>query len=229
MVVPPTVSPMIDKVALRAQVRAARRAFVATLGARERAAFERALAQLVAPLLHGAVASYSAMASEIDPRFITVPGTLLFPRVTTPLPLAGGAGGGGGESVVENGFAATIPPPPAPPASGRGERLRFFETTMSELSPGYAKIPEPPDGAPEATPDVILVPLVAVDCAGNRIGQGAGHYDRTLAALRPTRPIVTIGLAWEVQIVEKIPVDPWDIPLDYVATPYRLVDCRTRR
>ncbi len=109
------------------------------------------------------------------------------------------------------------------------ERLTFHVASRASLMPGYAGIEEPFAGLPAVTPDIVLVPLVAVDLPGTRLGQGQGHYDRTLAALRAAGPVTAIGLAWEVQIVSAIPADPWDQPLDWIATPERLVDCRANR
>ena len=80
-------------------------------------------------------------------------------------------------------------------------------------------IEEPDVSAVATDPDVILVPLLAVDSDGYRLGQGGGYYDRTLAALRARRPIVAIGCAWDVQIVDRLPRDAWDEPLDGVVTP----------
>jgi len=64
-------------------------------------------------------------------------------------------------------------------------------------------------------PDIILTPLVGFDSRGNRLGQGAGHYDRAFArwpdALR-------IGIAWSVQQVDALPHDPWDVPLHMIVT-----------
>ena len=71
-----------------------------------------------------------------------------------------------------------------------------------------------------AIPDVILLPLIGFDRAMNRLGQGAGHYDRLLATLPDA---ILIGIAWSVQEVEAIPIDPWDIPLDAVATEKELI------
>ena len=110
-----------------------------------------------------------------------------------------------------------------------GERLTFHDGNPARFAAGYAGIPEPRDGSPLVVPAIVLVPLVAVDLSGNRIGQGAGHYDRTLAALRAAGPVTAIGLAWEMQIVSAISADPWDQPLDWIATPQRLVDCRAHR
>lgn len=64
-------------------------------------------------------------------------------------------------------------------------------------------------------PDLILLPMLGFDREGNRIGQGAGHYDRALE-LRPTA--LRIGVAWSVQEVDTIPADPWDVPLDAIMT-----------
>ena len=114
------------------------------------------------------------------------------------------------------------------PRVGPG-RLSFHAAAYADLMSGHGSILEPSADAPQLTPAVILVPLVAADLRGNRIGQGGGHYDRTLAALRANGPVIAIGLAWEVQIVAAIPADPWDQPLDWLATPQRLVDCRVNR
>jgi 5-formyltetrahydrofolate cyclo-ligase len=74
---------------------------------------------------------------------------------------------------------------------------------------------------------VVLVPLVLGDRQGNRIGHGKGHYDRALAHLREGGDVFTIGIAWENQISEiPIAADPWDIPLDAIATPAEWIDCR---
>jgi 5-formyltetrahydrofolate cyclo-ligase len=64
-------------------------------------------------------------------------------------------------------------------------------------------------------PDLILLPMLGFDRMGNRIGQGAGHYDRALE-LRPSA--MRIGIAWSVQEVDTIPADPWDVPLDAIMT-----------
>ena len=109
------------------------------------------------------------------------------------------------------------------------DRLTFHAAPRLALVPGFGGIAEPAATAPAKVPRIVLVPLVACDVAGNRIGQGAGHYDRSLAALRAAGAVTAIGLAWEVQIVAAIPADAWDEPLDWVATPARLVDCRASR
>ena len=97
--------------------------------------------------------------------------------------------------------------------------LAFHAAGPTDLQPGYRGIPEPPASLPQRRPDVLLVPLVAADLAGNRLGQGGGHYDRTLAALRAQGPLLAIGIAWDMQLLPHIPAQPWDQPLDAIATP----------
>ena len=67
--------------------------------------------------------------------------------------------------------------------------------------------------------DVILLPLVAFDQQGRRLGMGGGFYDATLAHLKNSRhrPKL-IGLAYEAQLINDLPSDPWDMPLDGVCT-----------
>jgi 5-formyltetrahydrofolate cyclo-ligase len=74
---------------------------------------------------------------------------------------------------------------------------------------------QPATNARPAQPDVILTPLLGFDRALNRLGQGAGHYDRVFAA---SPDALRVGIAWSVQQVDELPVDPWDIPLDAVLT-----------
>jgi 5-formyltetrahydrofolate cyclo-ligase len=65
--------------------------------------------------------------------------------------------------------------------------------------------------------DAILIPLVGYDRLGNRLGMGAGFYDRSLTGLRRPRPWL-IGIAFSCQETEHLPADPWDVPLDYIVT-----------
>ncbi len=105
------------------------------------------------------------------------------------------------------------------PRATAGAPLAFHAATFAELAPGFRGIPEPPETHPAVRPSVLLVPLVAVDRGGNRLGQGGGHYDRTLSALRATGPLFAIGIAWDMQILADLPARPWDQPLDAIATP----------
>jgi 5-formyltetrahydrofolate cyclo-ligase len=106
-----------------------------------------------------------------------------------------------------------------------GQDIVFHQAEWSQLKPGFQNIPEPPVTAPEVQPDVLLVPLIAVTLDGVRLGQGRGYYDRALAALRRRHPVLAIGIAWECQIAPALVAEPWDMPLDLIATPQRLVDC----
>ncbi len=86
------------------------------------------------------------------------------------------------------------------------------------LSPGSFGVPEPDPSAPCLEPDLVLVPLVGVDAAGQRLGYGAGQYDRTLAGLRAQKSVFALGLAWSVQETDAIPTEPHDQPLDALVT-----------
>jgi len=103
--------------------------------------------------------------------------------------------------------------------------MLFRRAPAAEPSPWG--VLQPPAGAEALAPDVVLVPLVAADRAGTRIGHGKGHYDRALAHLREGGgPVIAIGLGWEPQILDfPIPPDPWDVPLDAIATPAGWIDC----
>lgn len=77
-----------------------------------------------------------------------------------------------------------------------------------------------PDGhAPGVTPDVLFVPLLGFTESGARLGQGGGHYDRWLADHPAALPI---GLAWDVQKVDMLPLEPHDRLLAAIVTPTRL-------
>jgi 5,10-methenyltetrahydrofolate synthetase len=94
-----------------------------------------------------------------------------------------------------------------------GAALRFREwTPESVMAPGPFGIPAPVSGE-WCVPDVMLLPVVAIDPAGFRLGYGGGYFDRTLAAMQP-RP-VTVGLGFDFQQVASIAPEPWDVPLDW--------------
>ncbi|MEO6224293.1 MAG: 5-formyltetrahydrofolate cyclo-ligase [Sphingomicrobium sp.] len=87
------------------------------------------------------------------------------------------------------------------------------------LDPGPFGIMQPKRSAPVVEPDLILVPLVAADAKGTRLGRGKGHYDRALARLRK-KGARLIGVGWPSQLLETtIPADEWDVPLDAFASP----------
>lgn len=71
-------------------------------------------------------------------------------------------------------------------------------------------------------PQVLVVPMLAFDDRGHRLGYGAGHYDRTLDGLRKKGPVTAIGLAYEAQRVPSVPNEPTDQPLDMIITEDRV-------
>jgi 5-formyltetrahydrofolate cyclo-ligase len=176
--------------ALRRAAREARAAFVSGLAGPVRRALEVALAGHALPHL-GPPGILGCLAAVGDE--------------ADPAPLETAARGAGWRTAF--------------PRVTAGGPLTFHAAALHELSPGFRGIPEPRPGLPAVGPDVVLVPLVAADRNGNRLGQGGGHYDRTLAALRAQGPLLAIGLAWDMQIMADIPARPWDQPLDAIATP----------
>ena len=87
------------------------------------------------------------------------------------------------------------------------------------LEPGPFGIMQPKRTAPVVEPDLILVPLIAIDGAGTRLGRGKGHYDRALGRLKRSKAML-IGVGWSLQRLEVlIPTDAWDVPLDGFACP----------
>ena len=91
------------------------------------------------------------------------------------------------------------------------------------LQPGPFGIMQPKRTAPVVEPDLILVPLIAIDDRGTRLGRGKGHYDRALGRLKKTHARL-IGIGWASQLlVDTIPADEWDVPLDGFASPERLI------
>jgi 5-formyltetrahydrofolate cyclo-ligase len=81
------------------------------------------------------------------------------------------------------------------------------------------------DSAPEVLPDVLLVPMLAFDRKGFRLGYGGGFYDRTLEKLRELKTVVAIGVAYHAQMVDEVPVGIHDAPLDYVMTEQETFAC----
>ena len=103
-----------------------------------------------------------------------------------------------------------------PQVTDRATPIRFLAWPGdAALVPGPFGLRQPAPDLPEVAPDIILTPLVGFDRRGNRLGQGAGHYDRAFAV----HPHAwRVGLAWSVQEVEALMPDPWDVPLHAIAT-----------
>ena len=91
------------------------------------------------------------------------------------------------------------------------------------LIKGGFGVREPGPDAPEVFPSALLVPLVAFDRRGGRVGYGKGHFDRAIAALEAKHPVLTIGLAYAVQEIDRVPVEPHDRMLDVIVTESELI------
>jgi 5-formyltetrahydrofolate cyclo-ligase len=189
MVVPSPSPASAVKVALRRQARERRSEFVAALDPQERDSLELALARTLEPVL--------AM-TRITGGYCPLPSEI------SPLPAMDVAAAGG----------ATLA---YPAFVDHQSAFRFLAGDPIESGPWACF--QPPLVSPEVYPDLVLVPLVAIDGKGTRLGQGKGHYDRVLAKLRE-RGALLIGVGWQVQkLDEQIPAEPWDVPLDGFASP----------
>jgi 5-formyltetrahydrofolate cyclo-ligase len=110
---------------------------------------------------------------------------------------------------------------------GRGKPLAMREWSFGEpLSIGQWGIREPKPDAPSVEPDILLVPLLAFDRTGRRIGYGAGYYDLTITLLRARKAVTAVGLAFAAQEVSSVPVTPRDARLDLVLTERDVIDLR---
>ncbi|MFK2873902.1 5-formyltetrahydrofolate cyclo-ligase [Dyella lipolytica] len=120
------------------------------------------------------------------------------------------------------------------PLIGQDNLLRFAPWTAGDaVQPNRFGIPEPVTPHEWFAPfqlDLVLVPLLAFDRRGNRLGYGGGYYDRSFAflrdQLRPTEPLL-VGIAYDFQELSDIAPERWDVTLDFVATDRELIDCRT--
>lgn len=178
-----------DKIALRRLGRERRQAFVAGLDPAERGRLEHRLADVLDPLL-----AKSRVLGGYAP----------MPTEISPLPAL--------ERAAAKGSVLAFPA-----FSDHQSAFRFRAGEPTETGP-WAVL-QPAMDAPHVNPDLVLLPLVAVDRKGTRLGQGKGHYDRVAAELRG-RGALMIGIGWAVQMLdEAIPADHWDLPLDGFASP----------
>lgn len=177
-----------DKATLRRQALADRDA----LGPDTRTAAGPALARfagLFGPVDGLIVAGFAPIRSEIDP------GPLM-------------------AALAERGAALALPC-----VISRADPLVFrAHAPGGLLVPGPMGTREPPADHTPVIPDIVLVPLAAFDRRGYRLGYGAGHYDRTIPALREQKPVRLCGIAFAAQEIARVPEDPHDVPLDLVLT-----------
>jgi 5-formyltetrahydrofolate cyclo-ligase len=184
--------------ALKALMRAASAGLRDGLEIDDRLEWDQALAEhlLLSGLLDdvtGAVAAYWPMRSEADPRAVLV-------------------------ALHERGVATALPVM-APRADGQGREISFRSWSPWEpIVPGGFGTLTPVEDAPEARPACLIVPLLAFDAGCRRLGYGKGHYDRAITALKLHGPLVTIGIAYAAQEVERVPTEAHDQALDAIVT-----------
>ena len=190
-----------DKLTLRAEARR-RRKQIGTAARRHAAAAvaERFLghSKLRREVVAGrAFSGYVAIGSELDPSVLL-------------------------QRLVGNGMQGSLPV-----TRRRYDVLEFRQWTPGQaLVSGPYNIPIPPDTAAVVRPRLLVVPLLAFDVAGHRLGYGAGYYDRTLRSLRRAGPVAAVGVAFSGQRVEKVPVNENDEPLDWVVTDQDVLEVR---
>ncbi len=107
-----------------------------------------------------------------------------------------------------------------PVVVAKGAPLIFREYKRDDAMTRHPKFGmyEPREDKPVLNPDVVIVPLLAFDKNGYRLGSGLGFYDRTLAKLRHEKKVLTIGAAYASQQVDAVPTEAHDQPLDVVIT-----------
>jgi 5-formyltetrahydrofolate cyclo-ligase len=114
-----------------------------------------------------------------------------------------------------------------PAVAGKGKPLIMRAYAFGEtLASGVWGIREPKPDARQVDPDILLVPLLAFDRRGHRVGYGAGYYDMTIAALRAKKPIIAVGIAYAAQETAEVPTTPRDARLDLVLTEREVIDLR---
>ena len=100
--------------------------------------------------------------------------------------------------------------------------MRFVDDLAGLEEQGYGFAEPPPDAPLAAELDVVIVPAIAVDPTGHRIGYGAGYYDRTIPKYAP--PAVTIAVAYDWQLVAEVPATEHDVKVAWVVTDTRTID-----
>lgn len=178
-----------DKRALRAEFLEKRKRAAADAGPEAARAMTRHFIDHFPPDPALAVAGYIAMRGEAD-----------------PLPLL--------EALQEEDVVTALPR-----VEARAAALGFFRWIKGEtLAEGMFGTSEPGPDAEPVTPDIMLVPLIAFDKDGARLGYGGGFYDRTLEALRMRHKVLAVGFAFAAQEADNLPAEPHDAALDAVVT-----------
>ncbi len=114
-----------------------------------------------------------------------------------------------------------------PVVEGEGEPLSFRRWRPGDaLVPGGHGTHAPKPEAEKMSPGVVLVPLLAFDGGGGRLGRGGGYYDRSLEVLRREGDVVALGVAYAAQRVAAIPQDRFDQKLDWIVTEDGVIQAR---
>ena len=115
------------------------------------------------------------------------------------------------EKLFKSDFEICLPLTPIKPS----ELLFKSWKPNDPLVPGPFGTRQPLSNSTKITPEILIVPMLSYDHYGYRLGYGGGYYDRTIKALCETNEnLITIGLAFEKQKCEKLPVDKHDVPLN---------------
>ena len=182
-------SPFPDKSELRAAMRQQRRDYAASLDRDTRGALEEALADALEPLF----ATAGIVAAYAPMKDEISPLAAMTRASCVHLTVA------------------------YPFFVDRDSRMTF--RTGTPVDPGPWGILQPAPDSAIVSPDLILMPLVAVDRRGNRVGMGKGHYDRALPGLREAGARL-VGCGWDFQLLDQdLAPDPWDVSLDGFASP----------
>jgi 5-formyltetrahydrofolate cyclo-ligase len=152
-------------------------------------------------------------AARLSPA-ITISGYSPLKSEISPLPLL--------RRCAEAGAALALPV-----VVGRGKPLVMRAWSFgAPLGSGVWGIREPTVEAAQVFPDMLIVPMLAFDRSGHRIGYGAGYYDMTIALLRAIKPVLAIGIAFAAQEIAAVPATPRDVRLDLVLTEREAIDLR---
>lgn len=186
---------MIEKKALRAELKQRRSAFLETIPPGQRGLLFRrppaAIAELVSP--DAVISVYHEMPGEVPASNY-------------------------GRWFFEHGHRIALPW-----LESRGASMIFrewdnpFDDASLVADPYAAR--QPAKDAEALVPGVMFCPLLGFSAKGGRLGYGAGFYDRWLAA---NRPALAVGLAWDCQLVDDLPLEAHDVPLDMIVTPTRI-------
>ncbi|MCJ7422132.1 5-formyltetrahydrofolate cyclo-ligase [Sphingomicrobium astaxanthinifaciens] len=184
---PQELAPDATKDEIRRIVRQQRRRYVCSLESSTRHALEEKLADLLAPML--AAARVIGAYSPIGGEISPAPALARAKRL--------------GRTIAYPTFEDDL--------------ARFIYRAGEPDIPGPHRIEQPRSTCPEASPDLVLVPLLAVGNRGYRLGQGKGHFDRVLPTLSGAR---FVGIGWQMQRLDRdLPHDDWDVPLHCFASP----------